>query len=154
MDILYAVVIGLLVVLELVYLLFNKKLKAYEGYIKYAIDFLVEKADEMYQYNADKHSYVAEKIYAILPKFLKVLIKEEMIDEWIHLAVIKLRSKQALSLEMTYRAISKIDSNITNEDLKKIADDVRKETKISVEPTINLENFKKSTIGIKFSKIF
>ena len=152
--VMYTVALALLAILWVVNKVFSKKLKEYEDYVKYIMDILVVKADEMYVFNESKHSWVAEKIWSILPKFIKAFITPTKIDKWIHDRVHALREKQALSMEMTTKAITKTNPAIDNEHLKSLAEEIRKETKITIEPNINLEKFKKSTIGIRFEKIF
>ena len=153
---LYSLTIVILIILAIVEKVFEKKIGVYKQYIKYVIDKLVEKADEMYDKleKQNKHSFVAEKIYKIIPKFIQPFFSESKIDRYIHDAVDKLREKEKLAQEMVVKTAIKVNSEIENEELANVVSEVKKESKITIEPVIDLEKFKKSKIGIKFEKVF
>ena len=134
------------------------KIVKYEVYLKYVMAKMIEKADDTFDSmdKSGKHSYVAKKVAKVMPTWLKGFISEEKIDSWIHEYVHNLRQKQKEVVELTTRAVTAdevIVKNMDNERLKSIINEARKSTKITVEPMIDLEKFKKSKIGIKFEKI-
>lgn len=137
---------------------FAKKIAKYEVYLKYVMVKMIEKADETFDSmdKSGKHSYVAKKIAEVMPTWLKGFISEEKIDLWIHEYVHNLRQKQKEVVELTTRAVTTDEAilNMDNERLKSIINEAKKSTKITVEPMIDLEKFKKSKIGIKFEKLF
>ena len=119
---------------------------------------MIERADDTFDSmdKSGKHSYVAKKVAKVMPTWLKGFISEEKIDSWIHEYVHQLRQKQKEVVELTTRAVAtdEVILNMDNERLKSIINEARKITKITVEPMIDLEKFKKSKIGIKFESLF
>jgi len=157
-DLVLTVCLSVLFILWFIKTIFSKKIEKYEKYLQYAIVKLIEKADETFDEmdKSGKHSFVAKKVYKLIPSWAKAFISEAKIDNWIHQYVHQLRQKQKEVEELTTRAVTTDEAilNIDNEKLKSIINEARKSTKITVEPVIDLEKFKKSKIGIKFEKMF
>ena len=157
-DLILGGCLGLAFILWIIKIIFSKKIEKYENYIQYIITKLIEKADDEFDEmdKQGKHSYVAKEVYKLAPTWIKVFISEEKIDNWIHQYVHKLRQKQKEVVDLTTKVVIGNDgnSNINSDKLKSLINESKKSTKISVEPLINIEDFKKSKIGIKFESLF
>ena len=155
MDIL-TIVLAILFVLSILFYFFKSKLGKYEVYVKYVIEELAKKADDEFEKNknSDKHSWVAEKIYSLIPIWAKVFITKSKIDEWIEDIVHLIRQKQRENTAIASQVSTMLNSNITNDKLAQIADDVNKRNKVTLSTNINIADFKKSTIGINYNKTF
>ena len=57
---------------------------------------MIERADETFDEmdKSGKHSFVAKKVYKLIPSWAKAFISEVKIDNWIHQYVHQLRQKQ------------------------------------------------------------
>ena len=150
--------LGLAFILWVIKIIFSKKIEKYEKYIQYIIIKLIEKADDTFDEmdKEGKHSFVAKEVYKLAPTWIKVFISEEKIDNWIHQYVHQLRQKQKEVVDLATKVIIGNDenSNVDSDKLKSLINESKKSTKISVEPLINIEDFKKSKIGIKFESLF
>jgi hypothetical protein len=157
-DLILVVCLSGVVVIWILEKFLAKKIAKYEVYLKYVTVKMIEKADETFDSmdKSGKHSYVAKKIAKVMPTWLKGFISEEKIDSWIHEYVHSLRQKQKEVVELTTRAVTTDEAilNMDNERLISIINEAKKSAKITVEPMIDLEKFKKSKIGIKFEKMF
>ena len=157
-DLILGGCLGLAFILWVIKIIFSKKIEKYEKYIQYIITKLIEKADDEFDEmdKQGKHSYVAKEVYKLAPAWIKVFISEEKIDNWIHQYVHKLRQKQKEVVDLTTKVVIGNDenSNVNSDKLKSLINESKKSTKISVEPLINIEDFKKSKIGIKFESLF
>ena len=157
-DLILGGCLGLAFILWVIKIIFSKKIEKYEKYIQYIITKLIEKADDEFDEmdKQGKHSYVAKEVYKLAPTWIKVFISEEKIDNWIHQYVHQLRQKQKEVVDLTTKVVIGNDenSNVNSDKLKSLINESKKSTKISVEPLINIEDFKKSKIGIKFESLF
>lgn len=157
-DLILGGCLGLAFILWVIKIIFSKKIEKYEKYIQYIITKLIEKADDEFDEmdKSGKHSYVAKEVYKLAPTWIKVFISEEKIDNWIHQYVHQLRQKQKEVVDLTTKVVIGNDenSNVNSDKLKSLINESKKSTKISVEPLINIEDFKKSKIGIKFESLF
>ena len=157
-DLILGGCLGLAFILWIIKIIFSKKIEKYENYIQYIITKLIEKADDTFDEmdKEGKHSYVAKEVYKLAPTWIKVFISEEKIDNWIHQYVHQLRQKQKEVVDLTTKVVIGSDesSNVNSDKLKSLINESKKSTKISVEPLINIEDFKKSKIGIKFESLF
>lgn len=157
-DLILGGCLGLAFILWVIKIIFSKKIEKYEKYIQYIITKLIEKADDEFDEmdKSGKHSYVAKEVYKLAPTWIKVFISEEKIDNWIHQYVHQLRQKQKEVVDLTTKVVigNNESSNVDNDKLKSLINESKKSTKISVEPLINIEDFKKSKIGIKFESLF
>jgi len=157
-DLILGGCLGLAFILWVIKIIFSKKIEKYEKYIQYIITKLIEKADDEFDEmdKSGKHSYVAKEVYKLAPTWIKAFISEEKIDNWIHQYVHQLRQKQKEVVDLTTKVVIGNDenSNVNNDKLKSLINESKKSTKISVEPLINIEDFKKSKIGIKFESLF
>lgn len=156
-DLVLSVCLSGLFILWLIKVIFSKKIEKYEKYLQYATIKMIERADETFDEmdKSGKHSFVAKKVYKLIPSCAKAFISEVKIDNWIHQYVHQLRQKQKEVAELTTRVIVGSEEMIVTDSykLKNLINEARKSTKITVEPMIDLEKFKKSKIGIKFEKI-
>ena len=157
-DLILGGCLGLAFILWVIKIIFSKKIEKYEKYIQYIITKLIEKADDEFDEmdKSGKHSYVAKEVYKLAPTWIKVFISEEKIDNWIHQYVHQLRQKQKEVVDLTTKVVigNNESSNVDSDKLKSLINESKKYTKISVEPLINIEDFKKSKIGIKFESLF
>lgn len=157
-DLILGGCLGLAFILWVIKIIFSKKIEKYEKYIQYIITKLIEKADDEFDEmdKSGKHSYVAKEVYKLAPTWIKVFISEEKIDNWIHQYVHQLRQKQKEVVDLTTKVVigNNESSNVDSDKLKSLINESKKSTKISVEPLINIEDFKKSKIGIKFESLF
>lgn len=157
-DLILGGCLGLAFILWVIKIIFSKKIEKYEKYIQYIITKLIEKADDEFDEmdKQGKHSYVAKEVYKLAPTWIKVFISEEKIDNWIHQYVHQLRQKQKEVVDLTTKVVigNNESSNVDSDKLKSLINESKKSTKISVEPLINIEDFKKSKIGIKFESLF
>ena len=157
-DLILSVCLGGLFILWFIKTIFSKKIEKYEKYLQYAIVKLIEKADETFDEmdKSGKHSFVAKKVYKLIPSWAKAFISEVKIDNWIHQYVHQLRQKQKEVAELTTRVVIGSEEMIISDSykLKNLINESKKVTKISVEPLIDIDDFKKSKIGIKFEKMF
>ena len=157
-DLILGGCLGLAFILWVIKIIFSKKIEKYEKYIQYIITKLIEKADDEFDEmdKSGKHSYVAKEVYKLAPTWIKVFISEEKIDNWIHQYVHQLRQKQKEVVDLTTKVVigNNESSNVNSDKLKSLINESKKSTKISVEPLINIEDFKKSKIGIKFESLF
>lgn len=157
-DLVLTVCLSVLFILWFIKTIFSKKIEKYEKYLQYAIVKLIEKADETFDEmdKSGKHSFVAINVYKLIPSWAKTFISEAKIDNWIHQYVHQLRQKQKEVVDLTTKVVTGNDesSNVDSDKLKSLINESKKSTKISVEPLINIEDFKKSKIGIKFESLF
>ena len=157
-DLVLTVCLSVLFILWFIKTIFSKKIEKYEKYLQYAIVKLIEKADETFDEmdKSGKHSFVAKKVYKLIPSWAKAFISEAKIDNWIHQYVHQLRQKQKEVAEIATKTIINNEEVIIADSykVKNLINESKKATKISVEPLIDIDDFKKSKIGIKFEKMF
>ena len=150
------IIIGILALGYVAKRFFSTKLGKYSNFINIAISDLVTLYDKQYDkaQKLEKHTAVAEAVYKALPKYVKIFISQDKVDSKIKKAVDNLRDKEKLVEVATTKVLDIIPQPVENNQLKDIVSQVKKD--VSITPIINpnFEDYKKSSFGIKISKLF
>lgn len=153
------IVVGVLVIGYVVKKFFSTKLGKYSSFINIAISDLVALYDKQYDKakNEDKHTAVSEAVYKALPKYVKIFISQDTVDSKIKKAVDNLRDKEKLVEVATTKAVEIMPQKVETmqeHQLKDIVSQVKKDMSITPIINPNFEDYKKSSFGIKISKLF
>jgi DNA-directed RNA polymerase subunit F len=150
------IIVGVLAVGYVVKRFFSAKLGKYSNFINIAISDLVTLYDKQYDkaQKEEKHTAVAEAVYKALPKYVKIFISQDKVDSKIKKAVDNLRDKEKLVEVATIKVLDIIPQPVENNQLKDIVSQVKKDVSITPIVNPNFEDYKKSSFGIKISKLF
>jgi hypothetical protein len=153
------IIVGVLALGYVAKRFFSAKLGKYSNFINIAISDLVTLYDKQYDKakNEDKHTAVSEAVYKALPKYIKVFISQDTVDSKIKKAVDNLRDKEKLVEVATIKAVEIIPQKVETMQeyqLKDIVSQVKKDMSITPIVNPNFEDYKKSSFGIKISKLF
>jgi DNA-directed RNA polymerase subunit F len=150
------IIVGVLAVGYVVKRFFSAKLGKYSNFINIAISDLVTLYDKQYDkaQKEEKHTAVAEAVYKALPKYVKIFISQDKVDSKIKKAVDNLRDKEKLVEVTTTKVLDIIPQPVENNQLKDIVSQVKKDMSITPIINPNFEDYKKSSFGIKISKLF
>jgi DNA-directed RNA polymerase subunit F len=150
------IIIGILALGYVAKKFFSTKLGKYSNFINIAISDLVTLYDKQYDKakNEDKHTAVSEAVYKALPKYVKIFISQDKVDSKIKKAVDNLRDKEKLVEVATIKVLDIIPQPVENNQLKDIVSQVKKDVSITPIVNPNFEDYKKSSFGIKISKLF
>lgn len=150
------IIVGILALGYVAKRFFSTKLGKYSNFINIAISDLVTLYDKQYDKakNEDKHTAVSEAVYKALPKYVKIFISQDKVDSKIKKAVDNLRDKEKLVEVATTKVLDIIPQPVENNQLKDIVSQVKKDMSITPIINPNFEDYKKSSFGIKISKLF
>lgn len=150
------IIVGVLAVGYVIKKFFSTKLGKYSNFINIAISDLVTLYDKQYDkaQKLEKHTAVAEAVYKALPKYVKIFISQDKVDSKIKKAVDNLRDKEKLVEVATTKVLDIIPQPVENNQLKDIVSQVKKDMSITPIINPNFEDYKKSSFGIKISKLF
>jgi DNA-directed RNA polymerase subunit F len=150
------IIVGVLAIGYVVKKFFSTKLGKYSNFINIAISDLVTLYDKQYDKakKLEKHTAVAEAVYKALPKYVKIFISQDKVDSKIKKAVDNLRDKEKLVEVATIKVLDIIPQPVENNQLKDIVSQVKKDVSITPIVNPNFEDYKKSSFGIKISKLF
>jgi DNA-directed RNA polymerase subunit F len=150
------IIVGVLAVGYVIKKFFSAKLGKYSNFINIAISDLVTLYDKQYDkaQKEEKHTAVAEAVYKALPKYVKIFISQDKVDSKIKKAVDNLRDKEKLVEVTTTKVLDIIPQPVENNQLKDIVSQVKKDMSITPIINPNFEDYKKSSFGIKISKLF